>query len=277
MENNSKQTYHYLYIPGNRLELVKKAYEKKVKNIIIDLEDSVPLAEKEIVRSSVCEFVTDNDLNINININIRINSDYEIQKKDIKSVLKTKVKNIFVPKLEINSAIVTESLGDKFENVIGIIETAKGLDDLKRISSKIKIQQLAIGEVDFSTDLGIEETAQALLFYRSKLVYISKILNIKPPIGGVYKNINDFEGLQKFASNIKEIGFEGMQAIHPEQVEIIDAIFKPTLDEINEAKELLRDIELNDKKGIGVFVDSNGSIVDAAMIMRAKKIINQSE
>ena len=42
-------------------------------------------------------------------------------------------------------------------------------------------------------------------------------------------------------------------------------------------KELLRDIELNDKKGIGVFVDSNGSIVDAAMIMRAKKIINQSE
>ena len=275
MENNSKQTYHYLYIPGNRLELVKKAYEKKVKNIIIDLEDSVPLAEKEIVRSSVCEFVTDNDLNLNINI--RINSDYEMQKKDIKSVLKTKVKNIFVPKLEINSAIVTESLGDKFENVIGIIETAKGLDDLKRISSKIKIQQLAIGEVDFSTDLGIEETAQALLFYRSKLVYISKILNIKPPIGGVYKNINDFEGLQKFARNIKEIGFEGMQAIHPEQVEIIDAIFKPTLDEINEAKELLRDIELNDKKGIGVFVDSNGSIVDAAMIMRAKKIINQSE
>ena len=275
MENNSKQTYHYLYIPGNRLELVKKAYEKKVKNIIIDLEDSVPLAEKEIVRNSVCEFVTDNDLNININI--RINSDYEMQKKDIKSVLKTKVKNIFVPKLEINSAIVTESLGDKFENVIGIIETAKGLDDLKRISSKIKIQQLAIGEVDFSTDLGIEETAQALLFYRSQLVYISKILNIKPPIGGVYKNINDFEGLQKFARNIKEIGFEGMQAIHPEQVEIIDAIFKPTLDEINEAKELLRDIELNDKKGIGVFVDSNGSIVDAAMIMRAKKIINQSE
>jgi citrate lyase subunit beta/citryl-CoA lyase len=68
-----------------------------------------------------------------------------------------------------------------------------------------------------------------------------------------------------------------MQAIHPGQVEIIDAIFKPTLDEINEAEELLRDIELNDKKGIGVFVDSNGSIVDAAMIMKAKKIINQSE
>ena len=191
MENNSKQTYHYLYIPGNRLELVKKAYEKKVKNIIIDLEDSVPHKEKEIVRTSVCEFVTENDLEININI--RINSDYEMQKKDIKSVLKTKVKNVFVPKLEINSAIVAESLGDEFENIIGIIETAKGLDDLKKISSKIKIQQLAIGEVDFSTDLGIEETAQALLFYRSQLVYISKILNIKPPIGGVYKNIKDYK------------------------------------------------------------------------------------
>lgn len=275
MENNSKQTYHYLYIPGNRLELVKKAYEKKVKNIIIDLEDSVPHKEKEIVRTSVCEFVTENDLDININI--RINSDYEMQKKDIKSVLKTKVRNVFVPKLEIKSAIVAESLGNEFENIIGIIETAKGLDDLKKISSKIKIQQLAIGEVDFSTDLGIEETAQALLFYRSQLVYISKILNIKPPIGGVYKNIKDFEGLQKFAKNIKEIGFESMQAIHPEQVEIIDTAFKPTLDEINEAEELLRDIEYNDKKGIGVFVDSNGSIVDAAMVSKARKIANQSE
>ena len=275
MENNSKQTYHYLYIPGNRLELVKKAYEKKVKNIIIDLEDSVPHKEKEIVRTSVCEFVTENDLDININI--RINSDYEMQKKDIKSVLKTKVRNVFVPKLEINSAIVAESLGDEFENIIGIIETAKGLDDLKKISSEIKIQQVAIGEVDFSTDLGIEETAQALLFYRSQLVYISKILNIKPPIGGVYKNIKDFEGLQKFAKNIKEIGFESMQAIHPEQVEIIDTAFKPTLDEINEAEELLRDIEYNDKKGIGVFVDSNGSIVDAAMVSKARKIANQSE
>ncbi len=275
MENNSKQTYHYLYIPGNRLELVKKAYEKKVKNIIIDLEDSVPHKEKEIVRTSVCEFVTENDLDININI--RINSDYEMQKKDIKSVLKTKVRNVFVPKLEINSAIVAESLGDEFENIIGIIETAKGLDDLKKISSEIKIQQLAIGEVDFSTDLGIEETAQALLFYRSQLVYISKILDIKPPIGGVYKNIKDFEGLQKFAKNIKEIGFESMQAIHPEQVEIIDTAFKPTLDEINEAEELLRDIEYNDKKGIGVFVDSNGSIVDAAMVSKARKIANQSE
>ena len=275
MENNSKQTYHYLYIPGNKLELVKKAYEKKVKNIIIDLEDSVPHKEKEIVRTSVCEFVTENDLDININI--RINSDYEMQKKDIKSVLKTKVRNVFVPKLEINSAIVAESLGDEFENIIGIIETAKGLDDLKKISSEIKIQQLAIGEVDFSTDLGIEETAQALLFYRSQLVYISKILDIKPPIGGVYKNIKDFEGLQKFAKNIKEIGFESMQAIHPEQVEIIDTAFKPTLDEINEAEELLRDIEYNDKKGIGVFVDSNGSIVDAAMVSKARKIANQSE
>ena len=275
MENNSKQTYHYLYIPGNRLELVNKASVKEVKNIIIDLEDSIPLGEKEIVRKNVCEFVSENDFDLNVNI--RINSDYELQKKDIESILKTKVKNVFVPKLEINSAIVAESLGNAFENIIGIIETAKGLDDLKKISLKIKIKQLAIGEVDFSTDLGIKETAQALLFYRSQLVYISKILNIKSPIGGVYKNINDLEGLQDFARNIKDLGFEGMQAIHPGQVEIINTIFRPTLDEINEAKELLSDIEHNDKKGIGVFVDSNGSIVDAAMVTKAKKIINQSE
>ena len=44
------QTYHHLYVPGNKLEFVNKAIEKGAQNVIIDLEDSIPLSEKDAVR-----------------------------------------------------------------------------------------------------------------------------------------------------------------------------------------------------------------------------------
>jgi citrate lyase subunit beta/citryl-CoA lyase len=275
MENNKSYSYHYLYVPGNKLEFIDKAIKKGVRNLIIDFEDSVPMNEKDIVRKNVCEFISNHE--IDINISVRINSDNEIQKKDIESLLSNSIKNIFVPKLETNSSIIKEKLGDEFDSVIGIIETASGLNNLVKITDKIKLNRAAIGEVDFSADLGIEETSESLLFYRSQLVFISKSLDLKKPIAGVYKNINDLEGLKEFALYVKKLGFGGMQAIHPTQVEIIEKTFRPTQDEISDAVNLLQEIELNNKKGIGVFVDSSGSIVDAAMIKKAEEIITQSE
>tara|TARA_B110000438_G_C15793798_1_gene641936 strand:- start:400 stop:1227 length:828 start_codon:yes stop_codon:yes gene_type:complete len=275
MENNNTYSYHYLYVPGNKLEFIDKAIKKEVKNIIIDFEDSIPLSEKDSVRKNVCSFISSNE--ISIDIHIRINSNDEIQKKDIESLLSNNIKNIFVPKLEIDSSIIKDNLGGEFDNVIGIIETASGLNQIEKITDKIKLNQTAIGEVDFSADLGIEETAESLLFYRSQLVFMSKSLNLKKPIAGVYKHINDLDGLKDFALYIKSLGFGGMQAIHPIQVEIIEKVFKPTPNEIADAFKLLKEIEVNNKKGIGVFVDSSGSIVDAAMVKKAEEIIIQSE
>jgi citrate lyase subunit beta/citryl-CoA lyase len=102
-------------------------------------------------------------------------------------------------------------------------------------------------------------------------------LNLEKPISGVYKNIRDYEGLKNFAVYVKALGFGGMQAIHPDQIEVIDKVFKPTEEEIENAKKLLLEIEKNEKMGIGVFVDNTGSIVDGAMIRKAKEIISQSE
>ena len=93
----------------------------------------------------------------------------------------------------------------------------------------------------------------------------------------MFKNLNDVSGLEGFAFNIKNLGFGGMQAIHPGQLATIDKIFKPSDQEISEAKELLKEIRENDNNGIGVFVDGNGSIVDAAMVKKAQDIINYSE
>ena len=275
MGNNNTQSYHYLYVPGNKLDYVYKAIDKGVKCLIIDLEDSIPLSEKKSVREKVSDLIYKNKLDIRISV--RVNSDTELQINDLESLLNTGIQDIFIPKLEIDSPVITNSYNDKFNNVIGIVETATGLKNLDVITEKVKLSRIAIGEVDFSADLGIEENDEALLFYRSKVVFKSKYLNLEKPISGVYKDLRNLEGLENFAKYIKNLGFGGMQAVHPDQVAIIDSVFKPTLEEIDEAHNLLLEIQKNEKRGIGVFVDSKGSIVDNAMVKKAEEIINQSE
>ena len=147
MENNNTHSYHYLYVPGNKLEFIDKAINKGVKNLIIDLEDSIPWDEKDSVRESVCDFIEKNE--ISSNIHIRTNSDYALQKKDLESLSNIGIENVFIPKLELDSAIIKNSYSDLFSKITGIIETATGLNDLDRINENIEMYRVAIGEVDF--------------------------------------------------------------------------------------------------------------------------------
>ena len=102
----------YLYVPGNKLDFVEKAFNKGAENIFIDLEDSISIQLKSTVRDSVCNFLKEGKLS---NIYVRINSIDSFQEEDISALNKIKFKNIVIPKLEKNSAIIKKGLHKKFE------------------------------------------------------------------------------------------------------------------------------------------------------------------
>lgn len=97
----------YLYVPGNKLDFVEKAFNKGAENIFIDLEDSIPVQLKSTVRDSVCNFLKEGKPS---NIYVRINSIDSFQEEDISALNKIKFKNIVIPKLEKNSAIIKSAL-----------------------------------------------------------------------------------------------------------------------------------------------------------------------
>ena len=261
----------YLYVPGNKLDFVEKAFNKGAENIFIDLEDSIPVQLKSTVRDSVCNFLKEGKPS---NIYVRINSINSFQEDDISALNKIKFKNIVIPKLEKNSAIIKNGLHKKFEKIIGLIETAHGLDELKDIGQILNLERVGIGEVDFAADLGITEEEKYLEFYRSKLVYLSRLINLPKPIGGVFKNFTDMKALENFAHELSKLGFGSMQLIHPNQIEVVTKVFTPSDEEIEGARKLLDSISKNQDSGVGVFVNEKGDIVDAAMIRRAKEILN---
>jgi len=261
----------YLYVPGNKLDFVEKAFNKGAENIFIDLEDSIPVQLKTTVRNSVCNFLKESKPS---NIYVRINSIDRFQEEDISELNKIKFKNIVIPKLEQNSAIIKKGLHKKFDKIIGLIETAIGLDELKDIGKILNLERVGIGEVDFAADLGIAEEEKYLKFYRSKLVYLSRLINLPKPIGGVFKNFTDTGGLENFANELNKLGFGSMQLIHPNQIEVVRKVFTPSNEEIESAKKLLDSISKNQDSGVGVFVNEKGDIVDAAMIRKAEEILN---
>ena len=57
----------YLYVPGNKLDFVEKAFNKGAENIFIDLEDSIPVQLKSAVRDSVCNFLKEGNHKLNQN------------------------------------------------------------------------------------------------------------------------------------------------------------------------------------------------------------------
>ena len=173
-----------------------------------------------------------------------------------------------------NSAIIKKGLHKKFEKIIGLIETAHGLNELKDIGQILNLERVGIGEVDFAADLGITEEEKYLEFYRSKLVYLSRLLNLPKPIGGVFKNFTDIEALENFAHELSKLGFGSMQLIHPNQIEVVKKVFTPSNEEIENARKLSDSISKNQDSGVGVFVNEKGDIVDAAMIRKAEEILN---
>tara|TARA_B100001996_G_C18623461_1_gene578757 strand:- start:363 stop:1175 length:813 start_codon:yes stop_codon:yes gene_type:complete len=267
-------TTTYLYVPGNKLEFVAKGIEKGADKIIIDLEDSIPISIKDEVRTEVCNFLKNNQNN---KCFVRVNSIDNIQSKDVEQLIKIGHQSVVIPKVENESYIIKSGSYGKFKNIIVLVETALGMNQLIEIGNKINITGVGIGEVDFSADLRILEDENTLKFYRSNLVYISRILNLPKPIGGVYKNFNDDTGLKNFGNNLKNLGFGSLQLIHPNQIDVVKNIFTPTKEEIKEAENLLKTISEHEDSGVGVFVGDDGSIVDAAMIRKAKEILKFNE
>ena len=92
----------------------------------------------------------------------------------------------------------------------------------------------------------------------------------------VYTNVDDNEGLREETKRIVELGFDGKGAIHPGQIEIIHECFKPTPEEIEEARKIINAIEEARKKGLGV-ATLNGKMIDLPVEKKARRILKMAE
>lgn len=258
----------YLFVPANRPERIAKAQQAGADAVIVDLEDAVAPADKEYARQALAQhLVPERPVLVRIN-----GADTPWFCDDLKLCAAAGVSGVLIPKAEQQDAITQASqcIGTG-KTIIPIIETARGFDNAQVLATSGHAERLAFGSIDFQVDLGIDGEGEELLYFRSRLVLVSRLAGLLAPVDGVTVAIEDADLLSAETRRGRRLGFGAKLCIHPKQVPVVNACFAPTPEEIAWATRVLEAAERS--KGAAVAVD--GRMVDTPVIQKAREILSK--
>ena len=281
-----------LFVPGNRPDRIDKAFNTEADVIIIDLEDAVPLSEKEISRSKVREKAAQYaDRMILVRINALGSPFIE---GDLEEAIVEGVKGIMLPKVEraddihaINKLLLEAEkkrfLPEGSIHLFPLIESAAAVQHVYDIvSAKTepeRIYSVAFGAADYTLDMGIEMTTGGTeLFYaRSRISIACRAAGISPPIDTPFMiDLNDMEALITDAKRAKELGFQGKLVIHPKQIEPCNRIFSPTPAEIAKAEKIVQAFEEAEAAGTAA-IQLEGEFIDYPVVKKSRDILTLAD
>ena len=262
----------FLFVPGSKPERFSKALAAGADAVIVDLEDAVADADKASARAHVADAArtfSASPVRVLLRINGAATQWFE---EDISLAALDGVDGIVLPKAE-NSAALTAAAAATAKPILPIIESAEGVWNALDVARMPGVERLIFGSVDFELDLDCDGSWDALLHARSRIVLASRVAGIQPPVDGVTVAIDDNRQLAEDSSKARSLGFGGKLAIHPRQVQAVNAAFSPSADEVAKARRIVDAYE--QAEGGAVSVD--GKMVDLPVLLKARRIIGLAE
>ena len=273
-----------MFVPGNNPAMMSDAFIYGPDSIMLDLEDSVTMAEKDAARLLVHNALKTIDYG-NTEMVVRVNPlSTPYGKKDVEAVVKAGVDVIRMPKTETAEEVqeleaeilkVEKEIGcEGRTQIMAAIESTKGIINAYAIATASKrMMGIALGAEDYCANLKTQRTPSGdeLLLARETIVVAARAAGIYA-LDTVYSNLNDMETFRKEVELIKRLGFDGKSIINPRQIEIINEVFTPTEKEIEKAKTIVAAIKEAQAKGSGV-IAVNGKMVDKPVVIRAEHTI----
>lgn len=259
----------FLFVPGTRPERFEKALSSGADAVIVDLEDAVAPDDKDRARQAVAAWLSPERPAL-----IRVNAVGTPWFEQDAALGKLRgVVGIVLPKAERAADVTTlVSRTRSTMPVFPLIESAKGMWNALEVANAPFVHQLMFGTLDFCADMGMASDGEELDTFRAKLVMISRVAEIRPPIDGVTPAIDDTQLLEAETTKAKRWGFAGKLCIHPKQVSTINECFAPGEAEIAWAKKVLDAFE----RANGAAVAVDGKMVDRPVILRAQGILDAS-
>ncbi|MBN8587460.1 MAG: CoA ester lyase [Rhodothermia bacterium] len=277
-----------LFMPGTDRNKAEKAAQMDVDTICLDLEDGTALNRKEEARACVKKTLREvafGDSQVFVRINDLRSPFWQ---EDLAVFANHLPDGIVIAKTESGTEVeMVASFVQKTERRIGrevgttkifaVVESARGLISIREISETVigysNVQGLVFGAEDYAGSIAATRTKEGteVLMARSTVIAYAKAFSLEA-IDTIYANYSDLSGLRAETEAIKELGFTGKLAVHPNQVPIIQAVFQPTDQEAGAAKALIEAYEVHQKEGVGVFT-WEGKMVDSPNIVQAKNII----
>ena len=274
-----------LFVPAVQGEMLARALERGADAIIIDLEDSVPPAEKERARGLAREALA-RLKNEHTQIWVRINpSQQMLAKPDLRAVVSPDLTGVVLPKATSQNHIryVEALLRDAEQangvkegetKLIAMIESAAALLACAEITkASPRLVALAFGGEDYCLDLGVERTrgGHELQYPRSHIAVCARAAGVLA-IDTIFDDFRDEAALRADTESARSVGFHGKLVIHPAQVPIVNGLFRATPESIEYARRVVEAHEEALARGEGA-VQIDGRMVDRPVASRARRLI----
>ncbi len=280
-----------LFVPANSWRLMLSSLRSEADVIVLDMEDAVPIGEKETARWLVREFLKDERERFRGKVFVRVNSpttgllvdDLEFTVvKGLDGVVLPKTEGVDdIKQLERQLQRLEERRGLEEVRIIPLIESAMGVERSLEIAlSSRRICALSFGMGDFLRDLGrsvgdLSDDEIELMYARSKVSVASaaaRVPALDTPFLGL---IIDREGVRRQALLARRLGYKGKYAIHPSHVPVINEVFTPSDKEIREAEEIVEAYERAVSRGLGA-ASHRGMMIDRMNYEQAKALLEMA-
>jgi len=260
----------YLFIPGNTPSMLQHADVFESDAVIIDLEDSVTIHKKSEARRLVYEYLQ-KFLPFTMEVYIRLNDpSTPYFKQDIALLDSLAIDGYVLPKATKESI---EEFGRYSQKpIIAIIESAYSVVTLEDIAGLFQVKGLLLGAEDYTTDMNIDRTTEGeeLIYVRSKLAVTAKAFQ-KEAIDTPFTSKDGLEDLRIDILRAKKLGLHAKAIIHPNHVQEVNQLMRPSQELIDWARRVLKKKDLTNKGAFSL----DGKMVDEPIIKKAQNIINE--
>lgn len=279
-----------MYVPSHNNKLLDSSARRDADVLLLDLEDSVPVFDKQLARDNIKAFVQRDDLNGKL-IFPRVN-DRESGEllKDLTQLTIDGVDGFLYPKATKGEDIYF--VGKLLETIeyekhipvgtfklMALIETAGAIVNIKDICEACPNRLVAVvfGCEDYVTNTQgkHDDEGKSIFFARNAIVNAARFAGIAP-IDTVHIKVHDLEDLEKEVIFGKQLGFEGMSVLNPKELSIIHKYYSPSEKEVAWASEMVELAEEAIREGKGVAVKDN-KFIGPPMVKMAKNILAKHE
>ncbi|WP_050032024.1 HpcH/HpaI aldolase/citrate lyase family protein [Halorubrum halophilum] len=277
-----------LFSPGDRPELMRKAAATDADVLCFDLEDAVAPDRKVEARESVRAVLAEPDFDPDAEVCVRFTAtepaaDLDAlvgERSETDSHADLRLDAVMLPKVEGADRVdrVASLCADRGLDpaVFALVETAAGILSAESIAAAPATDALVFGAEDLAADLGATRTDEGteVLYAREHVVLAAGAADIDA-IDTVYTDFSDADGLREETEFALTLGYDGKLAIHPSQVDPINAAFTPDPEEIEWAERVLDARDDADREGRAVF-QVDGEMIDAPLIAQAERIAERA-
>jgi citrate lyase beta subunit len=277
-----------LYVPGSDLRKMDKATRLNADSVCLDLEDGVAANRKVQARGTLAQALGTLDFGRSERL-ARINAiGTGLEADDLKAILPAHPDGVVIPKVASADHVhwVSEQIS-AFEHaqnwpaggiaLIAMIESASGVLNLAQIAgADPRLQALVFGAEDYAANVGATRTRNGneVLYARSAIVAAAAAFDLQA-IDLLFLDFNDAEGLRVEAQRGAQLGYAGMQTIHPNQIGPVQETFTPDDASIAYALRVVEANKEHQSSGTGAFA-LDGKMVDRPIVMSAERVLTRA-